>query len=108
MNLFSPEVIEDAKNRLVQAYHPEKIYLFGSYAWGTPDEASDLDFLVVVDSSNEKFMTRAIAGHHALWELDILKDIVVYTQAEFELRLADPASFASKVKREGKVLYARG
>ena len=52
--MISPEMIEEVKNRLVSTYNPEKIYLFGSYAWGTPDEESDLDLLVVVKTSDEK------------------------------------------------------
>ncbi len=40
--------MEDVKNRLVRAYNPLTIYLFGSYAWGTPTEDSDLDLVIVV------------------------------------------------------------
>ena len=52
--MISKEVLEEVKNRLVQAYNPVAIYLFGSYAWGVPTEDSDLDLLVVVDESEEK------------------------------------------------------
>jgi predicted nucleotidyltransferase len=107
MNLISAETMEAVKNCLIDIYHPEAIYIFGSYAWGTPDEDSDLDLLVVVASSNEKYYSRPIAGRHALWDFDFSKDLVVYTQAEFDARVTNETTLAYKVKHEGKVLYAR-
>lgn len=41
-----PQVIE----RLVQALHPQKIILFGSYAYGDPTPDSDVDWLVVMET----------------------------------------------------------
>ena len=47
--MITNEVIEEVKNRLVKTYDPLAIYLFGSYAWGTPTEESDLDLVIIVD-----------------------------------------------------------
>ena len=107
MSLITPEIIEEVKKRLVDVYHPEMIYLFGSYAWGSPDEESDLDLLIVVAASDEKSHKRCVSGHHALWDLDISKDLLVYTKDEFDVRATDSTSFLFKIKNEGKVLYAR-
>ena len=41
--MISKEVIKEVKNRLVKTYDPIAIYIFGSYAWGTPTLDSDLD-----------------------------------------------------------------
>ena len=46
--------MEEVKKRLINVYDPIAIYIFGSYAWGTPTEDSDLDLLVVVRDSIEK------------------------------------------------------
>ena len=105
--MITPEIIEEVKNRLVEVYHPELIYLFGSYAWGNPDEDSDLDLLVVVHASDEKSHKRSIVGRRALWELDIAKDLIVYTNDEFNERITDPTSLLYKIKNDGKVIYAR-
>jgi predicted nucleotidyltransferase len=43
--MISPDVIEEVKNRLIKAYNPLEIYIFGSYAWGHPDDESDLGSL---------------------------------------------------------------
>lgn len=105
--MITPEIIEEVKNRLINVYQPEKIYLFGSYAWGKPDEESDLDLLVVIQTSDEKSHKRTIVGRQALWDLNIAKDLMVYTQAEFDARVTDPASLVYKVEHNGKVIYAR-
>ncbi len=104
--MITPEIIEEVKNRLVKVYNPIEIYLFGSYAWGHPDDESDLDLLVVVRTSDDKSHKRSIPGRRALFELDIPKDLMVYTQDEFNVRCANPTSLLYKIKNKGKVLYA--
>jgi uncharacterized protein len=106
--MITPEMIEEVKKRLVTVYDPEAIYLFGSYVWGHPDEESDLDLLVVVRTSNQKSHKRCIPGRRALWELNIAKDLIVYTQDEFSARITDQTSLLYKIKNNGKVIYARG
>lgn len=105
--MISNEIIESVTQKLVKTYNPIAIYLFGSYAWGHPDEESDLDLLVVIPESNEKSHKRSIIGRRALWELDIPKDLIVYTQDEFNARIADSTSLLYKIRNKGKVLYAR-
>lgn len=105
--MMTPDIIEEVKRRLVEAYKPSKIYLFGSYAWGTPTEDSDLDILIVVDQSQERAIKRSLDGYKALWGLDIAKDILVYTSAEFESSSQKEATLPYKVKHHGKVIYAR-
>lgn len=105
--MVSKEVIEDVKNRLVEAYDPVAIYLFGSYAWGTPTEDSDLDLLIVIDESDEKTYERPRQGQRALFGLNISKDMIVYTQEEFEKYVHDITSLCYKIKKNGKKIYAR-
>ena len=101
------ETIEEIKTRLVDVYDPISIYVFGSYAWGMPDEDSDLDVLVIVEKSEEKKQQRPVKGHLALFGLGISKDLVVYTKEEFEERTKDLTSLAYKIKHEGKEIYAK-
>lgn len=105
--MITKKSIETVVNRLVKTYDPLKIYLFGSYAWGKPTEDSDLDFLVIVDQSDESPYERAVTGHLALIGMPISKDIKVYTKEEFSRRSKDKTSLSYKIKHEGKALYAK-
>jgi predicted nucleotidyltransferase len=95
-NLF-----ETITTRLHDAYNPLSLYVFGSYAWGTPTVDSDIDLVVVVDSSDKKPYKRAIECIRALRGLGIAKDILVYTKDEFKTISDDVSSLLYKVKHEG-------
>jgi predicted nucleotidyltransferase len=103
--MVTSEIIETVKDRLIKAYNPRAVYLFGSFAWGKPDDQSDLDLLVVIDSSDEKPYKRLFKGIDALTGLRIAKDILVYTRAEFEELASDVSTLCYKIKREGVKLY---
>ncbi len=105
--MISDRIIEEVKNRLVDVYDPVEIYLFGSYAWGKPDEESDLDIAIVVDQSDEKSYKRTIPGHDALFGLGISKDIIVYTKEEFENIASNVTTLGYKIKKNGELIYAR-
>ncbi len=105
--MVNKEALEEVKNRLVKAYNPVAIYLFGSYAWGSPTDDSDLDLLIVIDASNEKFYQRMDPAYDALFGMGIAKDIIVYTKEEFDKISQNITTLGYKIKKEGKVLYAR-
>jgi uncharacterized protein len=105
--MIEKNVIEEVKNRLIKTYNPLAIYLFGSYAWGTPTKDSDLDILIVVDQSDEKTYRRPIPGQRALFGLEIPKDIIVYTKDEFDKRSKDITTLCYKIEKEGELIYAR-
>ena len=96
-------------DRLVDVYRPLQIYLFGSYAWGTPTDESDFDLCVIVESSDEKKWNRAVKGHRAM--LDTIHhrsrgiDLVVYTAREFDRAASHPSTLASPIKKKGLLLY---
>ena len=94
-------LFETIKTKLDVAYNPLSIYVFGSYAWGIPNKESDIDLLVVVDSSDKKPYKRAIEGIRALRGMGIAKDILVYTKDEFKTISEDISSLLYKVKYEG-------
>ena len=105
--MITPEIIEEVKNRLIKVYDPVAIYLFGSYAWGNPDDDSDLDLLIVVEKSDEKRHKRAIHASDALWDLKISKDILVFTKDEFVQDVTIATTLCHSIEQEGKLLYAR-
>lgn len=105
--MINKEMLEEVKNRLIKTYDPIAIYLFGSYVWGKPTEDSDLDLLIVIDQSDEKSFNRVRPGQRALFGLGISKDLIVYTKDEFERISNNVTTLGYKIKREGKVIYAR-
>lgn len=105
--MINQAVIDEVRNRLVKTYDPLAIYLFGSYAWGTPDEDSDLDLLVIVEKSEEKTFRRPVSGHRALFGLCISKDLLVYTKEEFDRYRANVTTLCHKIDISGKLLYAK-
>lgn len=105
--MIEKKIINEVVHRLVDVYHPEEIYLFGSYAWGHPTEDSDLDLLVIVENSEEKIYARPVAGLLALFELNISKDLIVSTRDEFLRNSTDKTSLYSKIKRDGKRIYGK-
>jgi len=100
-------LLEEVKKRLVATYDPLQIYLFGSYAWGHPDDESDLDILIVVEKSEKKSYKRPIAAYDALIDLDVPNDILVFTKAEFDARVENTSTLIYKIKKQGKLVYAK-
>ena len=99
--------IDTAVERLVPEFHPEQIWLFGSYAWGEPTADSDLDFVVVVSESDERSLARMQRAHRCLHKLGMPKDVIVDTRAEFDRFKEVRSSLTYKILREGRLLYER-
>ena len=105
--MISHDIIKSVTKKLVAAYNPVTIYLFGSYAWGKPNEGSDLDLLIIVEKAEKKLHLRSERGSEALWDIKVPKDLLIYTQDEFMQQASDAATLCYKIKKEGKVLYAK-
>ncbi len=105
--MISQNVIDEVKHRLVKTYNPLAIYLFGSYAWGCPDQDSDLDLLIVIDKYNKNRHQVLVDGHRALIGLYVSKDILVYSKEEWEKFSKDKTKFCYKIKHEGKLIYGK-
>lgn len=101
------KIIDEARDRLIKAYDPVAIYLFGSYAWGTPTEDSDLDLLIIIEKSDEKSFKRPLPGQRALFGLGVSKDLIVHTQEEFEKYSQDVTTLCYKIKKDGELIYAK-
>jgi predicted nucleotidyltransferase len=107
MKELSKEVVDTVVRRLVQSLNPERILLFGSHVWGTPNADSDVDLLVIVADAELPAYKRARAGHRALRGVRVPKDIMVLTQAEFDRQSTVTCSLAHRVREHGRILYDR-
>ena len=99
-------VLQEIVERLVEALHPARIYLFGSQARGDTTADSDYDLMVLVDHRTEPRYRLSQQGHRALWGIPAAVDVVVWDRETFDARLHLKASLPATVVREGKLLHA--
>jgi predicted nucleotidyltransferase len=99
------DLLDKAVERLKTEFQPEQIYLFGSYAWGTPTEDSDVDFMVIVRDSGEKAIRRMQRAHRCLSGLGFSKDVLVPTRAQVDRYKHLRASLFHQVLANGRKLY---
>ncbi len=95
-----------AVERIVNALHPEKIILFGSFAYGKPTPDSDVDLMVVMET-NETHNERYLAVARQLRPRVFPVDIIVKTPSEVEGDLKSGDFFVKEIVNQGRVLYER-
>ena len=98
--------IRNVTRQIVQQFHPQKVILFGSYAYGQPTEDSDVDLLVVMDTDESPL--RVAAKIAAAIEHPFPLDIVVCTSIEFASAVHRRGVFATEVASKGLTLYEAG
>jgi predicted nucleotidyltransferase len=103
--MISTDTLKEITRRLVEAYRPEQVILFGSYAWGEPDEESDLDLLIVLRQSDEPAYRRARLAYQVLQGTLTPVDVLVRTEEEIALERGLRASLLNKIVTEGRVLH---
>jgi predicted nucleotidyltransferase len=95
-------VIRRFARDVAERFHPEKIILFGSHAYGRPHADSDVDVLVIMPCRNQ--LDQAFKIHDTLRPPFPLH-IVVRTPSSMSWRLAEGDSFLQEITSKGKVLY---
>ncbi len=102
----SPDIPLSAIRRfarqLGERFHPDRIILFGSYAYGRPHAGSDVDLLVVMPAASE--VNQSIRMTLA-FEPPFPLDLIVRTPAKLERRLAEGNRFLEQIVTRGKVVY---
>ena|SRR3990167_6112943 len=101
----SQSIINDIVKKIVLNHQPERIVLFGSYAWGTPHPESDIDLLIEKKTDDTRMTARAI--DRTLFPRTMPIDIIVSTPQHIRRRKTERDSFISKIFTEGKILYER-
>lgn len=105
MNTLSPDLLQTATQRLVAEFQPEQVWLFGSHAWGTPTQDSDVDLMVIVSQSDERAINRMQRAHRCLSGIGFPKDVLVPTRAEVDRYKHLRASLFHQVLHQGRKLY---
>lgn len=106
MKTLDTDLLAEMTSRLVDEFHPEQVILFGSHAWGTPNEDSDIDLFVIVSESDETPHQRVVRAYRALRDVRTEPtDILVRTRAEADKYRHVYASLACQIFERGKILY---
>jgi len=108
VSLIIPDVtdalIREMVSKIVKHFHPDKVILFGSRAWGKPTGESDVDILVVMDVDGSP-IRKASGISRIVIPRFLPKDIVVRTPDEIEHRMGIGDPFIKRIMNHGKVLY---
>ncbi len=102
------EIISRIVDRLAETYRPEKMILFGSYAYGKPTRESDIDLLIIKETKDRPVDRRIIVRK-------IVSDIrkktpfssLVLTPEELSNRLSMGDGFFIEITTKGRLLYER-
>lgn len=106
MGVQEAEKLRQICSVIHQTVDTEKIYLFGSYAYGEPTPNSDFDLCVVIPDGSLRPADAIRQIRRALYPVqDVPLDVVVYRSSDFVSR-QQTASLERKISREGVLLYA--
>ena len=99
-------VVDEIVRRLVAAYEPEAMYLFGSAARGEQGPNSDYDVLLVVPDDASAERLRARRAYEVLWGIGVAVDVLIWRRSAFEEGATVATSLPAAVLREGVLLHA--
>ena len=103
MSKVTREQIQAVADKIAKEFQPEKIILFGSYAWGTPTEDSDVDMCVIKETKDARKYAREVRG--AL-DTDFPVDILAYSPKDFYDKIHDDRNlFLEDIAVNGIPLY---
>lgn len=96
--------IRDIAKKIAEKYHPQKIILFGSHAYGQPNEDSDIDLCVIKETNKDRF-EREQELRLLLFPAGAPFDVLVFTPGEIKKRLKLGDFFIEEIIHNGKILY---
>jgi len=91
--------------QIATQFNPEKIILFGSYAYGNPRPESDVDLLIVMDTPLRNSVQAAQIARATDYHFGM--DLLVRRPQQLVERIALGDSFLREITAKGKVVYAR-
>lgn len=106
MEKITAKKIKRVSNIIAKHYKPEKIILFGSFAWGKPGPNSDVD-LFVIKKTKKPFLRRITELDSLFSRRDFPMDFLIYTPAQVKKRLKMGDFFVEEILEKGKILYEK-
>jgi predicted nucleotidyltransferase len=108
--MINNTTIQELVERIKQ-FDPEKVILFGSYAYGTPTDDSDVDLFVVKNIDMQDIRQTRIEIRRSLfniiWNNKIELDLLVDNEEHINYRINIGDKFYEELTTKGKILYAK-
>ncbi len=102
MTLTGIATIDEIVRRMMK-HNPFAVYLFGSYAYGTPNSDSDIDFMVISSEPAALYYKKIMRD---LWDIEQPIEMLVFSEDSVKEKMSwNP--MISKIVNEGKVLYGK-
>lgn len=100
------KIVLQIARKIRNRYKPEKIILFGSYAYGKPKRDSDID-LLIIKKTKQRHIDRSVRIREIVKQENRLVPIepLVYTPKEINERLKLEDDFIKKIYEKGIILY---
>ena len=93
-------------SEIAREFHPDKIVLFGSHAYGNPRLGSDIDLLVVMPFEGSPFRQASVILGHVVQAIGIVPlDLLVRTGQQVQERIQMGDSFMREIIEQGRVMY---
>jgi predicted nucleotidyltransferase len=92
--------------RLVEAFHPVRIHLFGSHARGDAGPESDYDLMLIMPDDAPVSLLDPRSAYKVLRGTDVAADVLLLRRSKYERELHLQGSLPAVIEREGKILYA--
>ena len=100
----TPDTIQGLASRIGKAFHPRRIVLFGSYAYGHPTADSDVDLLIEMPHEGKPWQTATAIRREVQAAFPV--DYLVRSSEELAHRIAMGDCFVREIVEKGEVLYA--
>ncbi len=102
--MIDEEIIRKVAQRIAAEFHPDRIILFGSWAWGKPGPDSDVDLFIIKETEDTRRFAMEIDGF--VFPRPFPIDIIVYRPGQVAKREEEGDFFIAEILEKGKVLYA--
>ena len=101
--MIARQRIQEFADEVARRFHPDRIILFGSYAYGNPTEDSDVDLLVVMPHDGSS-IAKAVEVRQAI-RSGFPMDLLVYTDDYIKHRIEIEDFFLREITEKGEVLF---
>ncbi len=106
MDKITNKKIKKISDLIAESCKPQKIILFGSFAWGKPTKDSDVDLMIIKQIRKNKRQAQ-INLARLLFGQGVPVDTLIYTPREIKKRLELKDFFIQDIFKKGKILYEK-